>query len=86
MLVAPMAGGPTTLELVAAGCDSGGLAFVAGAYRSAAQVEEDIRALRGLTLRPFGVNVFCPGPHTADVEVVQPQSSTGSPAASILGD
>ena len=71
VLVAPMAGGPTTPELVAAACDSGGFAFVAGAYRSAGQVEEDIRALRGLTSQPFGVNVFCPGPRTSEVEAVQ---------------
>ena len=85
VLVAPMAGGPTTPQLVAAGCDSGGFAFVAGAYRSAAQVEEDIRALRGLTPRPFGVNVFCPGPHTADVEAVQRYVDELIPEAERLG-
>ena len=71
VLVAPMAGGPTTLELLAAGCDSGGFAFVAAAYRSVGQVEEDIRALRGLTAQPFGVNVFCPGPRNSEAEAVQ---------------
>ena len=85
VLVAPMAGGPTTPELVAAGCDSGGFAFVAGAYRSAGQVEADIRTVRGLTSQPVGVNVFCPGPRPAEVEAVQRYVDELAPEAARLG-
>ena len=57
---APLAGGPTTPELAAAVCEAGGLGFLAAGYKAADALGEDIEALRGLTRRPFGVNVFYP--------------------------
>src|SRR6476620_7816616 len=62
LVLAPLAGGPSTPELAAAVCDGGGLGFVAGGYLTAAALEERIGALRELTRRPFGVNLFVPGP------------------------
>src|SRR5689334_1631261 len=59
--VAPMAGGPTTPELITAASGAGAFAFVAAAYRSAAAVEAEIRALSSKISAPFGVNVFVPG-------------------------
>jgi nitronate monooxygenase len=59
---APMAGGPTTPELVAAVSNAGGLGCLSGAYLSAATLAERIAETRALTERPFGVNVFVPGP------------------------
>jgi nitronate monooxygenase len=55
---APMAGGPTTPELVAAVCRAGGLGMIAGAALSPAQIREQAAAVRRLTDRPFGINLF----------------------------
>ena len=57
---APLAGGPTTPALAAAVCEAGGLGFLAAGYLTAAAFAADIDAARGLTSRPFGVNVFYP--------------------------
>jgi nitronate monooxygenase len=58
---APMAGGASTPRLAAAVSDAGGLGFLAAGYRTAQEVAGDLAALRALTARPFGVNVFTPG-------------------------
>ena len=59
---APMAGGPSTPELVAAVGGAGGLGFLAAGYKTAGAMAEQIRATRELTGKPFGVNLFVPGP------------------------
>jgi nitronate monooxygenase len=58
---APMAGGVSTPELAAAVSETGGLGFLAGGYLPADRVREQINAVRELTTRPFGVNLFVPG-------------------------
>lgn len=57
---APMAGGPTTPELVAAVSNAGGLGMLAAGYYSPEQIEADVLAVRELTDKPFGVNLFSP--------------------------
>ncbi|MFJ2189236.1 nitronate monooxygenase [Kitasatospora sp. NPDC087861] len=59
---APMAGGASTPELVAAVNRAGGLGFLASGYRSAAAMAEQIALVRELTDRPYGVNLFVPAP------------------------
>ncbi|MBV2155736.1 nitronate monooxygenase [Kitasatospora sp. SUK 42] len=59
---APMAGGPTTPELVAAVNRAGGLGFLAAGYRTAGWMSEQIALVRKLTDRPYGVNLFVPSP------------------------
>lgn len=61
---APMAGGPTTPELVAAVSEAGGLGFLSAGYLTADALAERIAATRALTERPFGVNLFVPGPES----------------------
>jgi nitronate monooxygenase len=68
---APMGGGSSTPALAAAVADAGGLGFLAAGYKTADAVRADIAALRELTQRPFGVNVFAPPPPTADAEAVE---------------
>lgn len=58
---APMAGGPTTPELVAAVSNAGGLGCFGSAYRTPEQIRDEIRAVRRLTDRPFAVNLFVEG-------------------------
>ena len=57
---APMAGGPSTPSLAAAVSEAGGLGFLAGGYLDAGAMEGQISAVRRLTDRPFGVNLFVP--------------------------
>jgi nitronate monooxygenase len=57
---APLAGGPSTASLVAAVSDVGGLGFVAAGYKTAAELEAEIGAVRVATAQPFGVNLFFP--------------------------
>ncbi|EHR49970.1 2-nitropropane dioxygenase-like enzyme [Saccharomonospora marina XMU15] len=69
VIVAPMAGGPTTPELVAAATRAGAFGFLAGGYLSAAGLAEQIDRLRALTDAAFGVNLFVPGVRsTVDIE------------------
>lgn len=60
VVAAPMAGGPSTPELVAAVCNAGGTGFLAAGYKTAVAMEREVVATRELTDRPFGVNLFVP--------------------------
>src|SRR5215469_10365500 len=62
IVLAPLAGGPSTPELAAAVSNAGGLGFLAAGYLSAAELADRRRRLTALSSRPFGVNVFVPGP------------------------
>ncbi|MFF5424602.1 MULTISPECIES: nitronate monooxygenase [unclassified Streptomyces] len=57
---APMAGGASCPELVGAVCEAGALGFLAGGYKTAGGLYQEIKRVRALTSRPFGVNVFMP--------------------------
>jgi nitronate monooxygenase len=68
--VAPMAGGPSTPGLVAAAAHAGGLGFLAGGYKKAAAVADDMAAVRAAGAQAFGVNLFVPGVPAADPAAV----------------
>ena len=70
IVLAPLAGGPSTPELAAAVSDAGGLGFLASGYLSAAELADRRRRLNELTGRPYGVNLFVPGP-TGDMARVR---------------
>jgi nitronate monooxygenase len=57
----PMGGGPSTPELVAAVSNAGGLGSLGAAYLTPDQIVEAIRRIRGLTNKPFNVNLFAGG-------------------------
>ncbi len=61
IILAPMAGGPSTPQLVAAVSNAGGLGSLGGAYSTPEQIAEDTRKTRDLTQRPFAVNLFAGG-------------------------
>ncbi|MFH9004911.1 nitronate monooxygenase [Streptomyces afghaniensis] len=67
---APMAGGVSVPKLAAAVCEAGGLGFLAAGYKTADGMYEEIKQLRSLTGRPFGVNLFMPQPEYADPAAV----------------
>jgi nitronate monooxygenase len=62
VIVAPMAGGPSTPELAAAATNAGGLGFIAAGLLPADAFAERIVAARKLTSGPLGVNLFVPQP------------------------
>ena len=62
LVLAPMAGGPSTVPLAVAAADGGMFAFLAGAYLTPDRLRDDIRAMASQVDRPFGVNIFAPSP------------------------
>jgi len=70
IVLAPLAGGPSTPELTAAVSEAGGLGFLASGYLSAETTRDRIEAVRELSSRPFGVNVFVPDDSSPDPQAV----------------
>ena len=62
VMQAPMAGGPTTPELVTAVCEAGGFGVIAAGRLTTDQLRETIHAVRRQTSRPFGVNFLLAPP------------------------
>jgi nitronate monooxygenase len=65
IVLAPLAGGPSTPELAAAVSNADGLGFLAAGYLTPDVFAERLRRTRELTNEPIGVNVFV----LEDVEV-----------------
>src|SRR5277367_195100 len=60
IIQAPLSGGGDTAELVAAVGEAGGIGFIGAGYLTPEQIIERGRAVRGLSSRPFGINLFAP--------------------------
>lgn len=63
---APMAGGASCPQLVAAVGDAGALGFLAAGYKTADGMYQEVKQLRGLSGAAFGINLFMPQPHHDD--------------------
>jgi nitronate monooxygenase len=61
IVLAPLGGGPSTPELVAAVSEAGGIGFLPFGYLAPQSASEQLGATRALTTRSIGVNVFVPG-------------------------
>lgn len=85
VVVAPMAGGPSTPALAAAASNAGGLGFVAAGYLKADALAERIAAARGLTDGPLGVNLFAPQPSAATPEAIATYARELAPDAERYG-
>lgn len=70
VVAAPMAGGPTTPELVVATNNAGGLGQLAAGYLTPERVASDIAAVRAGGVETFGVNIFVPEAEPVDREAV----------------
>ncbi|WP_246315801.1 NAD(P)H-dependent flavin oxidoreductase [Paenibacillus foliorum] len=58
LFLAGMAGGPSTVKLVAAVSNAGGLGTLGAAYMEPTAIRESIIEIRKLTDKPFAVNLF----------------------------
>jgi len=60
LIQAPMGGGITTPELVAAVSNAGGLGSLGASYLPPEELVRQAQAVRALTQRPFAINLFSP--------------------------
>lgn len=73
VIQAPMAGGWTTPELVSEVCKAGGFGVLAGARVTPEKLQEDIREVKKLTDKPFGVNFLLAPPEAGNQDVASVQ-------------
>jgi len=85
VVVAPMAGGPSTAELVIAASSAGALGFLAAGYKTAAAMRAEMDAVEASGSGPFGMNVFVPGAPAPDPEAVQSYVAGLAAEAGALG-
>jgi nitronate monooxygenase len=85
VILAPMAGGPSTPELAAAATNAGGLGFLAAGYLSADALGERVVAARKLSSGPLGVNLFAPQPSVATPEAINGYAAELGPEAKRYG-
>jgi nitronate monooxygenase len=70
VIVAPMAGGPSTPSLVRGAALGGAVGFLAAGYKTPEAVEAELRDLSGSGL-PYGLNIFVPVAPPADIGPVE---------------
>lgn len=84
VVVAPMAGGPSTAALVVAAAAAGGVGFLAAGYKSPGAVAAEVAQLRAAGVQ-FGLNIFVPGPPPADPAPLQEYRRALAPEAERYG-
>jgi nitronate monooxygenase len=85
IVLAPLAGGPSTPELAAAVSNAGGLGFLAAGYLTPDVFAERLRQTRELTDKPIGVNVFVLEDTGVDHEAVAAYARELEPEAQARG-
>ncbi|HEY3505147.1 MAG TPA: nitronate monooxygenase [Actinocatenispora sp.] len=83
-MAAPMAGGVSTPDLVAAAGKAGALGFLAAGYLPSDRLAEQIAAVREVGV-PFGVNLFVPAPDQADPDDLARYARRLRPDADAVG-
>ena len=81
-----MAGGPSTVDLVVAVSRAGALGFLAGGYKTAEALTEEMAGVRAAGVVSFGVNLFVPGQPTTDPEALAAYVRALGAEAAALGD
>jgi NAD(P)H-dependent flavin oxidoreductase YrpB (nitropropane dioxygenase family) len=84
VLAAPMAGGPTTPELVVAAAGAGSLGLLAAGYKTPEALADQIATVRART-GTFGVNLFVPHPVPVDPDAYRAYRERIRPEAERLG-
>ncbi len=85
LVVAPMAGGPSTPELVVAASQAGAFGFLAGGYKRADELRADMTAVGAAGIERFGVNLFVPGAPTNVPDRLDAYLTSLGPLASLVG-
>ncbi|HEX9832129.1 MAG TPA: nitronate monooxygenase [Mycobacterium sp.] len=85
IIVAPMAGGPSTPELAAAGTNAGGLGFVPAGYLTAEVFADRVTKARQLTTGPIGANLFAPQPSAGTPAAIEAYAAALAPEAERYG-
>jgi nitronate monooxygenase len=85
LVAAPMAGGPSTPDLVVAVGEAGGLGFLGAGYKTVDAVRAEVEEVRRRSTRPFGMNVFLAGSPTAEPAAVASYRDTLAADAAALG-
>ncbi|MGE0026281.1 MAG: nitronate monooxygenase [Thermoleophilia bacterium] len=85
VVLAPLAGGTTTPELVAAVGEAGGIGFIGAGYRTPDDLAAQVAAVRALSPTPFGVNVFVPRSDPVDGDALAAYVRTLHADAARLG-
>ena len=85
IIVAPMAGGPSTPELAAAGTNAGGLGFVPAGYLTAEVFAERVTTARQLATGPIGANLFAPQPSAGTPAAIEAYAAALAPEAERYG-
>lgn len=84
IVAAPMAGGPSTVDLARAVHGAGGFPFLAGGYKSAETLAEEITGVRQFS-DTFGVNLFVPGTAAIDAAAFRAYADRIQPEADRYG-
>ncbi|MCW2521821.1 MAG: 2-nitropropane dioxygenase [Frankiales bacterium] len=84
VFAAPMAGGPTTTDLVIAAGRAGSLGFLAAGYKAPELVAEQLAAVRGAGFA-FGVNLFAPNPVPISRDAFNAYARALQPEADVYG-
>ena len=71
LILAPLAGGPSTPALCAAVSEAGGLGSYGAAYLPVEKLREVIREIRSITSRPFAINLFADDGVIPDAQILQ---------------
>ncbi|RBP88466.1 nitronate monooxygenase [Cytobacillus firmus] len=83
---APMAGGMTTPQLISEVSNCGGLGNMGAGYMSSDEIRNDIKQIRNLTDKPFGINLFVPDSEaSADAEEISSMEDILAGYSSELG-
>lgn len=85
IVLAPLAGGPSTPELAAAVSNAGGLGFLGAGYLTPDALAEQLRRTRELTTAPIGVNVFVLDDVQVDDDAVAAYARELEPEAAARG-
>jgi NAD(P)H-dependent flavin oxidoreductase YrpB (nitropropane dioxygenase family) len=77
VIAAPMAGGPSTVDMALAAAEAGALGFLAAGYKTPEAIGSEISRLRAAVAREaFGVNLFVPTPVPIDERAYRSYAST----------
>jgi len=85
VVLAPMAGGPSTPELTAAVSEAGGLGTLAAGYRAPDALADALARTRALTTAPLAVNLFAPSGRPAGRAAIAAHREAVAREAAALG-